>query len=511
MSGRETQSPALEGAHPALVPGHVIAGKFRIERVLGIGGMGAVAAATHLQLDELVAIKILLPKLAANPEYAARFQREARAAVKIKSEHVVRVLDVGVLDDGCPYMVMEYLQGMDLAQLVQEVGPLEPSIAATYVIHACHAIAAAHALDVVHRDLKPGNLFLADSSDGASVVKVLDFGISKVGARFSLSGPRLTQTAAVMGSPLYMAPEQMQSAKTADARSDVWALGCVLFELVVGQPPFMADTVPGLCSLVLTEPAPLPSRLRFGVPQEIDSIVQRCLEKAPDDRFQTVAELAAALLPLAPNETALVDRILRRSLAPPAARSSHTEVMTPPEQGRKTETAWGQRTGARLAKRYQFGAVAVLGLVGLAIAWFLLRPHAEHQTGPAPAPGEGSGEPEPAKQQARPTPSPTTSHPAAATHASVTESTAERVPDPSKALAAPLAAPRPASATPRGTAGLPKRPVAPVSAAPVASAGPKAASNQKAAAPSSPPPAEAPAKGQRPLASPKRPLDIGIK
>src|SRR5882724_4843576 len=213
--------------------GDVLAGKFRIERVLGVGGMGMVVSAMHIHLDERVAIKFLLPEALSNGEAVARFGREARAAVKIRSEHVARVTDVGALDTGAPYMVMELLRGQDLSQLLRDQGALSVHLAVLYVLQACEALAEAHAIGIVHRDLKPANLFLTSRADGSPCVKVLDFGISKVtSASGSGSDMGMTRTQSIMGSPLYMSPEQMASSRDVDQRADIWAVGCVLYELV---------------------------------------------------------------------------------------------------------------------------------------------------------------------------------------------------------------------------------------------------------------------------------------
>ena len=198
--------------------GEVVAGKYRVDRVLGTGGMGVVLAATQVDLDRRVAIKFLLPAALKNPEVVARFSREARSAAKIQSEHVARVIDVGVLPTGAPYMVMEYLDGSDLAQRISAGERLPLAEAVRYVLEACEALAEAHAAGIVHRDLKPANLFLARRPDRTSSVKVLDFGISKS----PVGDGGITSTQAVMGSPLYMSPEQLVSAKRVDHRTDIW-------------------------------------------------------------------------------------------------------------------------------------------------------------------------------------------------------------------------------------------------------------------------------------------------
>jgi len=285
------------GHDTGMAAGDVLAGKYRVDRVLGQGGMGVVVAAHHLQLDERVAIKFLLPEMLASPEATMRFSREARAAVKIKSEHVARVTDVGTLDNGAPYMVMEYLEGSDLAAVVAR-GALPVEQAVDFVLQACEAIAEAHALGIVHRDLKPANLFLARLPGGVESVKVLDFGISKA---TSLSGSggqdSATRTKALMGSPLYMSPEQMQSSRDVDARSDLWALGIILYELLGGRSPFIADTMPELILKIMsTDPEPLRSR-RPDVSEGLEAAIMKCLVRDRRERYQTVGELAAALAP----------------------------------------------------------------------------------------------------------------------------------------------------------------------------------------------------------------------
>ena len=222
--------------------GDLLAGKYRVDRVLGSGGMGIVVAARHEQLGQFVALKFLREQALGNPEAVARFLREARACVKLRSDHAAKVLDVGTLETGAPYMVMEYLEGADLGAVLAKYGPLPVETAALYVVQACEAIAAAHAAGIVHRDLKPQNLFLARTVGGASRIKVLDFGVSKVIAGLEMAG--VTQTGSMLGSPLYMSPEQMRSSRDVDARADVWALGVVLFELLTQRWPFEAESIP---------------------------------------------------------------------------------------------------------------------------------------------------------------------------------------------------------------------------------------------------------------------------
>jgi serine/threonine-protein kinase len=280
-----------------LKEGDLLAGKFRVERLLGSGGMGVVVEATHVTLKDRVALKFLRSPKFADQTTITRFLREAQAAARIKSPHVARVLDVGTLDDGSPYMVMEFLEGTDLGTLLEREGVLPIEQAIAYALQTCEALAAAHTSNVVHRDVKPSNLFLTYGPDREPVVKVLDFGISKM-LDGNTSGS-ITETQRGVGSPSYMAPEQMRSAKRVDARADIWSMGVVLYEFLSGQSPFVADTIPELYALILdktSRPTPLRS-LRAEVPEELERVVDRCLEKDVEARFGDVAELAAALAP----------------------------------------------------------------------------------------------------------------------------------------------------------------------------------------------------------------------
>jgi eukaryotic-like serine/threonine-protein kinase len=274
--------------------GQILAGKYRVERVLGVGGMGVVVAAHHVQLDEKVAIKFLLPSMLRNQEVVSRFAREARSAVKIKSEHVARVSDVGTLENGAPYMIMEFLEGGDLAAWIQRQGPLPLQQAVDFILQACVGVASAHGIGIVHRDLKPANLFCLRGNDGQFIIKVLDFGISKV-SNASDSGGAMTHTAAVMGSPYYMSPEQMQSAKEVDARTDIWALGVVLYELLTGSTPFAGESYAEIAIKVATASFAPVRVFRPDASPLLEAVIARCLEKDKRRRFSNVAELALAL------------------------------------------------------------------------------------------------------------------------------------------------------------------------------------------------------------------------
>lgn len=279
--------------------GDIIAGKYRIERVLGQGAMGMVTAAMHVDLHERRAIKFMLPSCLGDAEFVERFMREARACARLKSRHVATVYDVGRLDNGAPYIVMEYLEGVDLKTLMRERKLLPIHEAVDYMLQACEAIGEAHQLGVIHRDIKPANMFLASGVGGAPCVKVLDFGIAKLVSSPG-TGPEhhdMTTTDVVMGSPLYMSPEQMRSSRYVDARADIWSLGVVLYVMVTGVLPFQAGTTIELCAMILSGSPPRPSDINRKISPELDSIIMRCLEKDPANRWTQIADLANALRP----------------------------------------------------------------------------------------------------------------------------------------------------------------------------------------------------------------------
>lgn len=280
-----------------LAPGQVIADKYRIERVLGEGGMGYVIAAHHLKLDQRVALKFLKPEALKHAHVVQRFAREARAAAKIRGEHVARVIDVGDLPNGAPYIVMEYLDGEDLGQRLHQRGPLPVEEAVSYLLQACEALAEAHAAGIVHRDLKPPNLFLARTAGRTVTLKVLDFGISKALDETQEGGRNLTSTSMIMGTPHYMSPEQLRSSRDVDQRSDIWALGVVLFELLSGEVPFEGENATAVITSIVTDEPRSLLELRADVPREIWPVLLRCLAKPRAERFSSVLELARALVP----------------------------------------------------------------------------------------------------------------------------------------------------------------------------------------------------------------------
>jgi serine/threonine-protein kinase len=283
-------------------PGDIIAGKYEVLKLIGSGGMGYVVSATHVELGEAVALKFLRPEALQIPELVERFAREARAAAKIRSEHIARVFDVGTLPDGVPFIVMEHLSGHDLSDVLSRGGPLPVKVAVEYMMQACEALAAAHAAGVIHRDIKPENLFLTRHAQGLDFIKILDFGISKVA--LTPGGKRaFARTTMPIGSPVYMSPEQIRSSENVDARTDIWSLGCVLFELLTGVVAFDEPTLMQLSAAIL-EQDPVPLRtLVPEAPIELETVLMRCLEKDADKRYNNIAELAIALYPFAPRRS----------------------------------------------------------------------------------------------------------------------------------------------------------------------------------------------------------------
>jgi eukaryotic-like serine/threonine-protein kinase len=363
--------------------GDILAKKYRVERLLGAGGMGVVVLARHIQLDQLVALKFLLTQSLDKPKIVARFEQEARAVVKLRGEHVARVLDVGTMETGAPYIVMEYLEGEDLANTLERRGALPIAEAVDYLLQTCEALAEAHGVGIVHRDLKPGNLFLTKRVDGKQWVKVLDFGISKLtGGREDLA---LTATSEVVGSPKYMSPEQLRASRLADARSDIWSLGVILYELLTADTPFMAETLAHLCALVISEP-PRPIRsLRPEVPTGIEQIILRCLQKDPNARFQSVADLAMALDPFVSNlQTSAAQRVQAvaagssGSFSQAPAASSNVVVGN---SSQSTSIGWGatevESTGSGRGKWVAVGLVLLLATV-IGVGAFI-RLHGRHE------------------------------------------------------------------------------------------------------------------------------------
>jgi serine/threonine-protein kinase len=471
---------------PLLEPGVVLAGKYRVERVLGQGGMGVVLAAQHLQLGQRVALKFLLPEVCTNGEAVARFLREARTAVQIESEHVARVVDVGTLEGGAPYMVMEYLEGSDLGDVLAKRGPMPLPLAAGYVLEAMEAIAEAHALGMVHRDLKPSNLFLARRRDGSNIVKVLDFGISKA-AHDAQLGPSasMTSTTAVMGSPLYMSPEQVRSSKDVDARADVWSLGVILHELLSGRTPFHGETMTAVLAMIVADPPPPLRTVRPDLSPAVEAIVFRCLNKDRTQRFQNVAELAYALAPYAPPEAqAAVERISKVLGRPPMASVPNLAQSSAAVSSQQTGNAWGntQMGEPKSKKALLFGGIAAVLVAGAAAGAFLFNAPSADTAASASAASPNTAAAAPAVPEAAETAATAKTPPEP-----VVTPAAPIVVEPS---AAPVVEPPPAPAARSTRTSRPSRRSSPATTAAVVGA-----TTREASTPPSPPAAPKPAKG----------------
>jgi len=333
---RDTLRDGAKRAHLGVGVG--VAGKYEIVRHLGRGGMGVVFAARHLQLGHLVAIKVLHGDVL-DPTDIARFMREARAAAKLESEHVVRIHDLGLLPSGHPYLVMEHLEGEDLGRVVVTRGPMPIADATTIALQLCEVLGEAHAAGVVHRDIKPQNLFLVTPKTASDPlrIKVLDFGLAKDASSQSGKGgdttrTRLTERHSLLGSPRFMSPEQIESAREVDGRTDIWATGATLYNLLTGTMPFPGRSIPEVLGQIMFAVPRPPRDLRPEISPELEAIVMRCLEKSPAARFATIDDLAAALRaptrfarPSAPaNAVPAVD---------PQPRASTPRAAPPPSRG----------------------------------------------------------------------------------------------------------------------------------------------------------------------------------
>ncbi|KYF69079.1 serine/threonine-protein kinase, partial [Sorangium cellulosum] len=353
---------------PVAQPGELIAAKYRVERVVAIGGMGVVLAARNEDLDQKVAIKILRQDALANQEAVARFLREARTAARLQGEHVARVFDVGTTESGVPFMVMEFLTGLDLQQVIDTHGPLPIQDAVDYVLQALEAVAEAHAAGVVHRDIKPSNLFLAEHADGTRHIKVLDFGISKGQGLDSPAEPGLTSTKQVMGSPGYMSPEQMMAPRTVDGRADVWSFGVLLYTLVTGEPPFQGETVAAVMANILHQPVPRLRDKRSDAPASLERIVARCLEREVGARYANVAKLAQALEPIGSSFAKLsTSRIQSAIGAASPAGQTLLNSKAAEDSDRLSGASWTHTSSRRRSRRRLLVAAGAAALLASAV------------------------------------------------------------------------------------------------------------------------------------------------
>jgi serine/threonine-protein kinase len=428
-----------DGPRLPVALGDVVGGRYAVERVLAQGGMGVVVAARDVEKGERVAIKFLREDIVTDFETVARFEREARAAGQLKSEHAMKVLDVGTLDNRTPYMVMEFLEGEDLATWLRTRGALRLGHAVDFMLQICQAMSEAHALGFVHRDLKPSNLFVTRRADGRTTIKVLDFGLSKIATDRSV-----TRRNVAVGSPCYMSPEQLTCAVEIDRRADVWALGVTLFEMLTGTVPFDGDTTAQLCGKILREAPPLVRDLRPNAPEGIERIITRCLEKQREKRYDGAAELAEALAPFA---------------APRAPSSVRPALAPAPEGFDSTRVVWDEDSRDFLPKRQVRPAFVALGVLALA-AFFGLKAWRSSSIGTAAA-ALPAADPVPAIPSVAPSdvPPPLDDPPALEAPTAT----------PMAAIAGPAASPPPAMRAPKSPTRAnpaPKRPAPPAAAAP---------------------------------------------
>jgi serine/threonine protein kinase len=356
--------------------GDVLAGKYRLDSVVGEGGMGTVFAAHHTVLDQKVAVKVLAPELAQSREIAERFLHEARAAAKLQSEHVARVMDAGTAESGLPFFVMECLEGFDLGEL-QRIGgpPLPAEEVADYALQALEGLAHAHHAGIIHRDIKPGNLFLATRAGAPSVIKVLDFGISKATTgRAGREFRTLTGGHQVIGSPGYMSPEQVRDSSNVDARTDIWSLGVVMYELLTARPAFEGEGPIKIFAAILDQGPSSVRSLRADIPEGLDTIVMCCLERDREKRFRDVSELARALAPYGSGRSfPLVERIEQLLRDVPKPKGGPSRPSGADDAVASTEAARSADAPAGLPKRGSlvlpvFLLAALLVGVGLYLA-----------------------------------------------------------------------------------------------------------------------------------------------
>jgi len=376
----------------ALPSGLVLLGKYRVIGTIGVGGMGVVISAEHLQLHTKVAVKFMLPALVAHDSVVKRFVNEARAASRIQSEHVARVLDVGSMtgeglpDGGVPYMVMEYLRGRDLSQLVSSGKRLPVHEAIDFVVQASDALAQAHKVGIIHRDIKPANLFLTDY-EGRKFVKVLDFGISKI-LDEEPQEMNLTKTTTVLGSGLYMSPEQMRSAKNVDFRTDIYSLGVCLYELLAGTQPFTAETFSELVVKVNIDPPTPLKQYRPDISDDFAAVLAKVYARKPEDRYQSIQEMVSALGAFAAEGSAnAVRQVQGITMAGPVPGARGPLGSQDGALGRTAGalSASGEPEGKAGRSRNLLAVAGIAAVVGLAGAFVALKPGA-----PPPAPAASS-------------------------------------------------------------------------------------------------------------------------
>ncbi len=363
-----------------LIPETVIDGRFAVERVIGVGGTAIVVAARHVKLRTRVAIKMLRAEYADNTEVVTRFIREARAAARIKSPHAVSIVDVGMLPNSKPFIVMEYLAGHSLAQLLEELGSLPIPKAIDYILQTMVAISDAHRLGIVHRDIKPGNIVLTGPESDFPTIKVIDFGISKLIESDSTTIQNITVMGSVLGSLAYMSPEQFRDPSQVSYQTDIWSIGVTLYELLANRLPFEADTGPAFLSMICHESPNMDALREVGCSEQLVAIVERCLAKDLNDRFGSIQELARSLLPFAhfTSSQHSIEQILRVSSSiPPAILDISPEGMSEQMPGDTLQSSLppiAAITATTTRRRALLTAILGCTLVCLLLCWVTLVP-----------------------------------------------------------------------------------------------------------------------------------------
>lgn len=427
-----------------IAPGQVIGGRYRVGSRLGEGGMGVVCEAMHLGLEVPVAIKFIRTDLKDNSEFAQRFLNEARRAAQLKNEHVARVHDVGQLDTGDLYLVMERLEGVGLEAHLRSHGPLHQADAVSLIREACEGLSEAHAAGIVHRDIKPENLFLAHRIDGKRTLKILDFGISKQTTADAPSS--LTNSERSLGSPWYMSPEQMIDTSSVDHRADIWSLGVVLFELLSATRPFEGGSIPEVCAGVLTAPAPALRERRPDVDPALESIVLRCLSKNPEERHATVLELSAELEPFAS---------ARDTAAPPP--DSGTEAaffragVEPSEPTPLPLVPSTPKPSRRVTRARSLGMLGILATLALAIGAFAIARSETKKLRPPPEPTLAPAAPSAPLEQKDAPPAPPSAPPISVVPAAPTPAAPSSPPPPATSSSAEAPRPTPSAEAPAAT------------------------------------------------------------
>jgi serine/threonine-protein kinase len=424
-------------------PGDVLGGKYELVRMLGSGGMGAVFEARHVRLGQAVAIKFLKPELVSDQDHVARFAREGRAAARMRSQHAARVFDVDTTPAGIPYMVIELLDGHDLQEELRSRGKLPVEEAVDIVLQACSAMAEAHLLGIVHRDLKPANLFSCSKTSGR-LIKVLDFGVSK------LVEDELAHTTApsvTLGTPHYMSPEQITAAKDVDSQSDIWSLGVILYRLIAGQLPHVADSATAFVVTVVNTPA-VPLDQVATVPAELAAAVMKALEKSRAERWATVEELGRAIQPFGSGAVAFKPP----SQPPPSLRGFQREVdRTPTGPAEPTEinvdvpievapTEANFANVPSVSQQRRAMRVPIAGMLVVVVASAALAVFALSRKPPASATSAAATSPESAAPAASSLPP--ASEPPASTPSAAAIPPPERTPSATPRTTRPLPAPR---------------------------------------------------------------------